>query len=158
MSFTAVHAAVGVTTPQSDPSAIAWASQAMAALTAGVQVHAVNLQANVIRSIAGNQQTGTMTLQSSGVSNGQVSITIGSTTPSVSRSLGANGPTGQWVDASGTTYQMAQHNCWTDAAGFFPALSMLSGYSDPSLVFSDLGQETRRGRTVEHFASDLMRY
>jgi hypothetical protein len=95
MSFTAVHAAAGVTTPQSDPSAIAWASQAMAALTAGVQVHAVNLQANVIRSIAGNQQTGTMTLQSSGVSNGQVSITIGSTTPSVSRSLGAKDPTGQ---------------------------------------------------------------
>jgi hypothetical protein len=57
-----------------------------------------------------------------------------------------------------TTHQMAQHNRWTDAAGFFPALSMLSGYSDPNLVFSDLGQETRRGRTVEHFASDLMRY
>jgi hypothetical protein len=122
----------------------------MAALTGGVAVNSVTLQAKVVGSFPGNQQTGTMTLQSSGVSNSQVSITVGSTTTSESRSSNSNGPTGQWTDANGVTHPMAQHNCWTDAAWFFPALSMLARYSDPNFVFNDLGQETHRGKTVEH--------
>jgi hypothetical protein len=145
-----VKAVAGTTTQQSDPSAITWATQAMAALTGGVIPSGVNLQATVSRVLGGQQETGSMTLQSSGISNSQISAMFGSATWSENRTLGANGPGGQWIDVSGTTRKLAQHNCWTDAAWFFPAFSLLSSSSDASLVFSDLGQEQRSGATVEH--------
>ena len=145
-----VGAAQAATNNNSDPSAIAWASQAMTALTGGVQVNSVSLQANATRSIAGNEQTGTVTLQSSGISNSQITVTIGSSTFSETRSYATNGPGGQWIDANGNAHPMAQHNCWTDAVWFFPALSMLVSYADPNLVFNDLGQQQYQGRTVEH--------
>jgi hypothetical protein len=134
----------------SDPSAITWAAQATTALTGGIQPHGVTLQATVSRTTNAQQETGTVTLQSTGISNSQVAVTFGSATVSEVRSFGANGPGGQWIDASGTTHQLAQHNCWTDAVWFFPALSLLSDYADSNLVFSDLGQEQHRGETVEH--------
>jgi hypothetical protein len=145
-----VGAAQAATNNNSDPSAIAWASQAMTALTGGTQVNGVTLQANVTRTVAGKQQTGTMTLQSSGIANSQISVTIGSATVSETRSYAPNAPSGQWTDPNGTTHKMAQHNCWTDPVWFFPALSMLANYADPNLVLRDLGQEQHRGSTVEH--------
>jgi len=149
-TFGAANCLAGSNAPQSDASAIIWATRAMAALTGGVPVNSVSLQANVTQLVGSSQQTGTMTLGSSGRWNSQISITIGSSTVSESRSLVSRGPAGQWIDASGTTHPMAFQNLWTDAAWFFPAFSMLADYNNPNLVFKDLGQETRRGRTVEH--------
>jgi hypothetical protein len=141
----------GSTTSQSDPSAITWASQAMTALTGGVMPHGVTLQGTVSRTNNnGQQETGSATLQSIGISNSQISVTFGSATLTETRSFGANGPGGQWIDTNGVTHQFAQHNCWTDAAWFFPAFSMLSDYANPNLVFNDLGQEQHHGATVEH--------
>ena len=144
------HAFAGTTTQQSDPSSIAWATQAMNALDGGVLPSSVTLQANVVRVNNGQQESGAVALQSTSISNSRIDFTFGSATWSEVRSFGANGPSGQWIDTSGTTHQMAQHNCMTDAVWFFPALSSLSAFADPSLVFSDLGNEQHRGATVEH--------
>ncbi len=140
----------GTNTQQSDPSALTWAAQAVASLTGGVQPHSVTLQASVTQVSAGQQEAGTVTLQSSGISSSRIDVTFGSATWSEIRNSGANGPGGQWIDASGATHQLAQHNCWTDAVWFFPALSLLSDYADPNLVFNDLGQAQLQGATVEH--------
>jgi len=149
-AFGPESALAGTSTPQSDPSAISWAAKAMTALTGGVQPSSVTLQGNVSRSANGQQETGTVSLQSSGISNSRVDVTFGSKTLSEVRTFGENGPAGQWIDTNGTTHELAQHNCWTDAVWFFPALSLLSDYADANLVFSDLGQEQHRGATVEH--------
>jgi len=143
-------AASASTNTTSDPSAITWAAQALTALTGGVTPNSVLLNANVSRTANGRQETGAVTLQSSGISNSRIDVTFGSATSSEIRTFDANGPGGRWIDTSGTTHQFAQHNCWTDAVWFFPALSLLSDYADPNLVFSDLGQEQHRGTTVEH--------
>ena len=45
---------------------------------------------------------------------------------------------------------MTLHNCWTDAVWFFPALSLLADYADPSLVFEDLGQQQYGDLLVKH--------
>lgn len=104
-------ALAATTTQQSDPSAITWATQAMSALTGGVQPNGVTLQANVSQDTNGQQETGTVTLQSTGISNSRTDVTFGSATWSEIRSSGANGPGGQWIDTSGATHQLAQHNC-----------------------------------------------
>jgi hypothetical protein len=44
---------------------------------------------------------------------------------------------------------MKPFNCWTDAVWFFPALSLLSDYADPSLVFRTWEIQYSEG-TVEH--------
>lgn len=142
--------ALAVTTSQSDPSAIRWAAKAMTSLTGGAQPNGVTLQANVSRVTNGQQETGTVTLQSSGIANSRIDVTFGTASWSEIRNSGVKGPGGQWIDTSGTTHQLAQHNCWTDAVWFFPALSLLSDYADSNLVFSDLGQEQHLGVTVEH--------
>ncbi len=62
-------------------------------------------------------------------------------------------PLGQWTDLNGQPHQMAQHNCWTDAVWFFPALSMLSDYTDPTIVYNDLGPEQYNGHNVRAHSS-----
>ena len=45
----------------------------------------------------------------------------------------------------------AFHNCWTDAAWFFPALGSLA--AGPNVVLSYIGLETHNGAAVQHLRS-----
>jgi hypothetical protein len=129
-----------------------WVLQAMAALTGGTQVNSVSLSGTVTWNIGNNQGIGSITLQSSGNTNSQVQLTTnaGNRTETRSWAIDGSGPLGQWTDLNGNQHQMAQQNCWTDAVWFFPALSMLSDYADPTMVYNDLGQEQYNGHNVEH--------
>lgn len=80
--------------PVSGQSGTTWAAQAMASLTGGVQPHGVMLQASVTRSSSGQQETGAMTLQSSGLSNSRIDVTFGSATWSEIERLAQTGPAG----------------------------------------------------------------
>jgi hypothetical protein len=126
--------------------------QAMAALTGGAQVNSVTESGSVVWTVGGDQGSGAITMQSSGNTTSQVALSTNAGNRSESRRWASDGsgPIGQWTDLSGQPHQMAQHNCWNDAVWFFPALSMLSDYSDPNLVFVDLGPEQHRGHNVEH--------
>jgi hypothetical protein len=137
---------------QQYPSGTGWAMQAMAALTGGTQVNGVTESGQVTRTLGGDQESGTITMQSTGNTNSQIQISTGAGNRSETRSWASDGsgPLGQWTGLDGQPHQMAQHNCWTDAVWFFPALSMLSDYSDPTMVFNDLGPEQRNGHNVEH--------
>jgi hypothetical protein len=124
--------------------------QAMAALTGGTQVNSVTESGSVTRTLGGDQEQGTITLQSTGNTASQITISTSAGNRSETREWDSGGPSGQWIDLDGQPHQMAQPNCWTDAVWFFPALSMLSDYSDPTLIFTDLGPEQHDGRSVEH--------
>ena len=126
--------------------------QAMAALTGGTQVNGVTESGQVTRTLGGDQESGTITMQSTGNTNSQIQISTGAGNRSETRSWASDGsgPLGQWTGLDGQPHQMAQHNCWTDAVWFFPALSMLSDYSDPTMVFNDLGPMQHDGHNVEH--------
>jgi hypothetical protein len=133
-------------------SGTTWAMQAMQALTSGVQVNSVTESGSVTWNIGQNQGTGDITMQSSGNTSSeiQLSTSAGNRTETRSWASDGSGPVGQWTDLNGQPHQMAQHNCWTDAVWFFPALSMLSNYSDPTMVYNDLGPEQYNGHNVEH--------
>ena len=117
---------------QSSSSGTTWAMQAMAALTGGVQVNSVTEAGSVVWTVSDGQGSGSITMQSNGDTTSQVTLTtsVGNRSESRSWASDGSGPIGQWTDLSGQPHQMAQHNCWNDAVWFFPALSMLSDYSD----------------------------
>jgi hypothetical protein len=137
---------------QNYPSGLSWVMQAMTALTGGSPVNSVSLSGSVTWTIGNNQGNGTITLQSTANTNSQIQLSTSAGNRSESRSWASDGsgPIGQWTDLNGQPHQMAQHNCWTDAVWFFPALSMLSDYTDPTMVYNDLGQEQHNGHNVEH--------
>lgn len=133
-------------------SGISWAQQAMLALTGGVQVNSVSENGSVTWTFGNNQGTGNIAAQSAGNSNSQVTLstTAGNRSESRSWASDGSGPVGQWTDLQGNQHQMVQHNCWSDAVWFFPALSLLSDTADPTLVFVDIGPEQHDGHNVEH--------
>ena len=138
--------------PPQDPSGTTWALQAMAALTGGTVVSSVSESGSVTRTVGNDQQTGNITLQSSGNTQSQLEVSTGAGDWSENRSWASDGsgPIGEWTGLNGVQHQMQQINCWTDAVWFFPALSLLSDTSDPTMVFVDLGQQQFNGDTVEH--------
>ncbi len=135
---------------QSLSSGITWAMQAMAALTGGTQVNSVTESGSVVRTIGDDQELGTISMQSTGIMSSQITISTAAGNRSETRSWDGKRPRGQWTDLDGQPHTMAQFNCWTDAVWFFPALSLLSGYADPTLVFTDLGPQQYSGGSVEH--------
>ena len=131
-------------------SGITWAMQAMQALTGGNPVSSVSESGTVVRTLGGDQTQGSITLQSSGVMNGEMDITTSAGVRSEVRTFSSGDPDGAWIDLQGQRHPMVLHNCWTDAVWFFPALSLLADYADPELVFEDLGQQQFQGGYVEH--------
>ena len=135
---------------QQQNSGTTWAMQAMQALTGGNQVNSVSESGSVVRTLGGDQNQGSITLQSSGVMNSEMDITTNGGVRSEIRTFSNGAPDGTWIDLQGQRHPMALHNCWTDAVWFFPALSMLADYADPELVFEDLGQQQFQDGYVEH--------
>jgi hypothetical protein len=149
--FASVLAQAGTTSTTattSDPQAIAYAQQAMTALTGGSAVTDVTLQGSVAEYL-GNSTNGLATIQAKGYTeslyNSQASQR------QEVRGFDSSGlPAGAWVDSSGASHRIATHNMWTDASWFFPAFSSLSVANNPQTIASYVGQETRYGISVQH--------
>jgi hypothetical protein len=124
--------------------------QAMLALTGGNSVNSVTESGSVTRTLGGDQESGSITLQASGVMTNQISISTSIGNRSETRTWQNNLPAGSWTGLDGTQHPMVLHNCWSDAVWFFPALSLLADYADTNLVFTDLGPEQYQGGSVEH--------
>ena len=135
--------------PASAPQASALATQSIGALTNGTAISDVNLTGNVT-SIAGSDvETGTGAFVAKGTGESRVDLTLSGGMRSEIRNSSNGFPQGAWISNGGTSTAYAQHNCWTDAAWFFPALTSFSA-SDPSIVLSYVGLENRSGLSVQH--------
>ena len=138
----------GITSPAG--SGTTWAMQAMLALTGGNPVNSVTETGSVTRTLGGDQESGSITLQSSGIMTNQIGVSTSVGTRSETRIWQSKYPAGSWTGLDGTQHPMILHNCWTDAVWFFPALSLLADYADPNLVFTYLGSQQYQGGSVEH--------
>ncbi|MGO9642361.1 MAG: hypothetical protein ACLP1Y_13780 [Candidatus Acidiferrales bacterium] len=136
--------------PASDPQAVTLAQQSVAALTGGVSISDVTLNANVTSALGSNSETGTATLRAKGISGSRVDLNLNSGTRSDVRNLANGFPNGTWAKDSAASTQYAQHNCWTDAAWFFPALSSLTQQANNNFVFKYLGQAQHGGVSTQH--------
>lgn len=146
-----VAASPAQTTPVSDPKALSLAAKSMAAMTAGSVVSDVSY-AGTVTSVAGSDnESGTGLFLAKGTSESRVALTLNGGKRTEIRNASGGVPAGSWMGKGGSS-RMSQHNCWTDAPWFAPALSSLSE-ADPSVVFSYLGQAVHGGISVLHLRS-----
>ena len=135
----------------SSPQAVTLASQALMALTGSIQVNDVTLTGTGTRTAGSDVESGNVSLKALAGGEARLDLTVTGGTRSEVRNLDANNaPQGFWVGLDGTVNSMASHNCATDAAWFFPALSVLSQLSNPNLLVTYVGNETRGGVSVQH--------
>jgi len=136
--------------PQSDPQAVAFASQAMAALTNGVAISDMTLTGNTTWIAGSDNETGSATLQSKGTGESRVDLNLSGGTRTEIRNDSSSSAQGETIAPDGTLQAWAPHNCYTNASWFFPALSILAETSDSSLIFAYVGQEVRGATSVQH--------
>ncbi len=139
------------TTPGSDPQALTFAAQAITGMTGNSAISDVTLIANTSRTAGSDFETGTATLSAKGRTESRLDLSLSGGNRSEIRNNASDGmPQGVQKADSSTSRASAFHNCWTDASWFFPPLSALAATSDPTLIFSYVGQESRWGTSVQH--------
>jgi hypothetical protein len=139
-----IHVAQAQIASSSDPEALQLAVQATAALSKGVQVADITLKATVT-SIAGTDSSaGTATLLAKGTGESRIDLSLDGSTRSEVRSSPDGNPQGTWTDKEGKAKAISLHNCFTDAAWFFPALSSLTQSSNRKVIFSLPWRRTAR--------------
>jgi hypothetical protein len=136
--------------PQSDPQAVAFASQAMTALTNGVAVTDVTLSGNATWIAGSDDETGSATLLEKGTGESRIDLNLSGGTRTEIRNDSTGFPQGETIASGGTVQPWPQHNCWINASWFFPALSILAATSDPSVILSYVGLESRGTGSVQH--------
>src|SRR5216684_2897584 len=117
--------------PASDSTALTYAAQAVTALTKGNSINDVTLNANVTSTLGDSSDTGTGTFEAKGISESRVDLNLNSGTRSDVRNSAPGVPGGAWARNGASSTAYASHNCWTDAAWFFPALSALTQNANP---------------------------
>src|SRR6185312_5498801 len=119
-------------------------------MTGGLTITDITLNANVTFVSGSDNETGTGTFYAKGSSESRVDLNLNDKTRTEVRRSSGGVPSGQWKKGDGSPAVSAQHNCWTDAAWFFPALSSLTETTNPNFTYSYLGQEQRDGLSVLH--------
>jgi hypothetical protein len=141
--------------PASDPSALALAAQSIAALTGGTAISDVTLTGNAILVAGSDGELGTVTLRAKGTGESRIDLSLSGGQRSEVRSIAGGFPQGTWTRADGVSHDIVLHNCWTDSSWFFPALSSLAA-SNPNVILSYVGQESRGGTSVQHLHSYVL--
>jgi len=137
--------------PTSDPQAVALANQSFSALVGATTINDVTLTGTVVRTASSDEGTGTVTLKALGTSQARLDMNLSDGQRSEIRNLSSTGSAqGLWVGPDRSAHSAAIHNTLTDAAWFFPALTVLSQTSNSTYLFTYVGQETRNGAAVQH--------
>ena len=138
------------TTAVSDPQALSLAQKSITTLVGSAVLADVSLQGNVVSIFGADSETGTGRFQAKGTGESRVDLNLDKEVRSNVRSVANGVPVGTWKRDTANSETYANHNCWTDAAWFFPALSTLTQTTNPNFIFSYLGQEKRGSLNVEH--------
>lgn len=133
-----------------NPAAVMLAARSAALLSGGIQIADVTLTGTATRVAGSDTGSGTVTLMALGTSNSRMDLSLSDGTFSEMRTSVSGAPQGRWLAPNGSYNSMAMHNCFTDAAWFFPALTLLSRASNPNLAITYVGQETKNGIAVQH--------
>ena len=133
-----------------NPTAVSLARNSIAVLSGSVQVSDITLTGTATRIAGSDSGSGTVTLKALGSSESRMDLSLSDGARGEIRTSPSGAPQGQWLAPSGSYYSMAAHNCFTDAAWFFPALTVLSQTLNPNLSITYIGQQTKNGISVQH--------
>jgi hypothetical protein len=134
--------------PASDPQALSYAAQSIAAMTGNVSISDVTLTGNVTWN---GSETGTATLRALGTGESRMDLALTSGTRTEIRDAQTGVPLGKWIAPNNASGDFAYQNCFTDAVWFFPVLGSLA--AGPNVVLLYIGQETRNEAAVQHIQS-----
>ncbi len=138
------------TAPSSDPQALGLAAESLSALVGTTQVADVTLTGTIVRTAGSDVGTGTVTLKVLGAGESRLDMNLSNGTRSEIRNSSSGSPQGFWIATDNSIHSMVNHNLMTDAAWFFPVLSVLSQASNSNYLFTYVGQESRNGTAVQH--------
>jgi len=133
----------------SDPQAVTLAVQSLAALTQGRPIADVTLSGTATWIAGGDSFSGPVTLKARGAGQSRVDLNFSGLQRSEIRTLNSGVPAIGWTDASGT-HKGAEHNSYTEAAWFFPALWSLWNTSDTTLTATFMGSATYNSASAQH--------
>jgi hypothetical protein len=102
------------TPPQSDPKAVAFATQSIAALTNGTATADVTLSGNAIWTTGTNTESGTSTAYGKTNMESRLDSTLSGGNRRELRNSARGCPQSAWINASGQSSPSAPQNCWTD--------------------------------------------
>jgi len=156
MSVILASAAIAQNPTASDARALDLASRSMLAMTGGVKIADVTLQAQVTSFTGAQPENATGRFVAKGTSESRIDIALSKGPRAVIRNDTGAFPQGAATDAKGNLVPSALHNCWVTPSWFFPALSYLAQTNDPTLILTYIGPETRNGLSVEHLR--ILRY
>jgi hypothetical protein len=143
----AAQTQTAATTPSQNPQAVNLAIQSYAAMTGGAAIQDVTLTGTERRIAGSLDETEPATLKAMGTDSGRIDHP--SSGRSEVRTSISGTAAGMWIGTDGASHPMASHNCWTDAAWFFPAFSSAFSFSQ-SVQLSYIGLETLNGASVQH--------
>ena len=96
---------------QSDPQAVALATQAMTALTNGIPVNDVTLSGTVTWAVGSEAETGNATFLALGTTESRMDLMLPSGTRTEIRDASRGYPQGKWIAPSGLSGPYADYNC-----------------------------------------------
>jgi hypothetical protein len=144
----ACSAASAQNKPASDPQALSYAGQSVAAMVGSVSISDVTLTGSVTWN---GSDTGTATLRALGTGESRMDLALTGGTRTEIRDAQTGAQLGQWLAPNNSSGKFASQNCWTDAVWFFPVLGSLS--AGPNVVLSYVGPVIRNGENVQHIQS-----
>jgi hypothetical protein len=144
LAICTVQAQQTTTTASPNPAA-SLVSLAQAALTGGVPVSDVVLTGTANLPKGKEVVNGTVTLKLKGTHYARLDIASGSD----SRSEVRSDVLGEWIGGDGEPHRMASQNSLGPAAWFSP-LAVISAMTEPNVIITYIGKETRTGINVEH--------
>lgn len=136
--------------PASDPQALAYAAQSIAAMSGSVTIADMTLTGSVTWY---GTDSGTATLQALGTGESRMDLVLPEGTRTEIRDAQTGVGLGKWINPDNSSGQFASQNCWTDAVWFFPVLGSLA--PSQNAVLSYVGTEARNGASVQHIRSYL---
>jgi hypothetical protein len=136
--------------PIQNPQAIALARQALAALDGSVQVNDITLAGIGTRTAGSDIEAGSASLKALGTLDSRLDLVLTNGNCSEIRNQANGASQGFWIGPDGTVNSMANHNVLTDAAWFFPPLTVLSQVSNQNLSVIYVGPDTKNGVAVQH--------
>jgi hypothetical protein len=138
-------------TQVSSAQAIAIVQHAQTALGGSLVISDVTLTGSATRTVGSDAESGNFTLKALGGAQSRFDLVETGGTRTEIFNLSSEGtPEGFWNGTDGVSHAIANHNCYAGEVWFFPALSVLSQLSNPNVVVSYIGTESKNSITVQH--------
>lgn len=134
--------------------ALALASAAYSAISAGIQVSDETLNGTITWQPGVNQNTGVARAEFKGVNESLFDLTFGSHHRIEVWTGASQGVVEGEVISDGNSRSIVPHNCWVPPVWFSP-LPLLASMVQPSTTLTYIGPEVRNGNSVDHLQAIL---